>query len=159
MKSERRKESVIHDKADLPAGYVAMGTLASGSGSTPLYTYMQRAWERGEWGRSLFKCRGKRFIHKDDLDRLTAEFNAKQASEPSVSGEHKGDESFYGSKAGSLASIAFDLGRIEIVLERLALAVESIATQPRQTDGDFKALAEDQFNDFKREIINGTHYS
>lgn len=159
MKDSRRKESVIHDKADLPSGYVPMGTLASGSGSTPLYTYMQRAWERGEWSRSLFKCRGKRFIHQDDLNRLTAEFNAKQASEPSVSREDKGDESVYGSKAGSLASIAFDLGRIEVVLERLTLAVESIATQPQQTHGDFKALAEDEFNDLKREIINGTHYS
>lgn len=130
MGRKDRKESVVCDRDDLPAGYVPLGTLATDGGATPLYGYVQRAYERGEWTRSLFRCRGKRFIHKDDLERLTAEFNVRQASDTvDAVGDGNGAQN-YAAACKSLASIDTTLDEIYRVLERLTAAVESIATQP-----------------------------
>lgn len=131
MGRKERKESVICDKADLPAGYVPLGTLATDSGSTPLYGYVQRAYERGEWSRSLFRCKGKRFIHKDDLERLTTEFNARQGGDSCDSSGNDDGDSQYVAVCVSLASIDRTLNEMHRVLERLTVAVESIATQPK----------------------------
>ena len=136
MGRKERNESVICDKADLPAGYVPLGTLATDSGSTPLYGYVQRAYERGEWTRSLFRCRGKRFIHRDDLERLTAEFNSRQAAESVEPREEEGGTQEYQSACHSLTSIDKTLNEICRVMERLTTAVESIATQPKESDAE-----------------------
>lgn len=137
MNRNRRKESVIYDKADLPAGYVPLGTLATDTGSTPLYGYVQRAFERGDLMRSLFKCRGKRFIHQDDLDRLTAQFNARAASpqqdqcDSSTDGVASMSHGQCEAAVVALCEINNGIALMQATLERLTLAVESIATQPK----------------------------
>ena len=133
MKRKEPTVSVVHDKEHVPPGYVPLGTLATDSGSTPLYGYVQRAFERGEWARSLFKCRGKRFIHRDDLERLTAEFNARQTSDSVDVAKDDGgiDKRHAESACELLAYIGSTLVEVRCVMERLTAAVESIATQPK----------------------------
>lgn len=147
MKRKEPTVSVVHDKEHVPPGYVPLGTLATDSGSTPLYGYVQRAFERGEWARSLFKCRGKRFIHRDDLERLTAEFNARQTSDSvDVAKDDGGTAPHAESLCLSLADIGTTLVEIRCVLERLTNAVESITTQPNV-----------RFEDATEASWNGTH--
>ncbi len=135
MTRKKRRESEICDKADLPSGYVPLGTLATDGGATPLYGYVQRAYERGQWTRSLFRCRGKRFIHKDDLDRLTAEFNSKPAAcvqEPPREPAKENGKSSAQLEALLCALSALITNQTTMLhsFERIAYAVEKIAKHP-----------------------------
>jgi hypothetical protein len=131
-------DSVVYDMSHLPEGFVPMGTLTTSGGATPFYGYVDRAFHRGDLHHGRFRCGGRLFVHKDDVDRLRNEFDARTAepAKPSSGSKSKRHVNEYSSRqlesvCESLADIATSLAGVERLLDRLASAVENIATQPK----------------------------
>jgi hypothetical protein len=140
MGKKRPQESIIHDIKHLPAGFVPMGQLANESGATPLYGFIDRAFHRGELRQGRFKCRGKVFIHEDDLSLCKSAFESQRDADGSDASEEFSRENtapegqqfecMYG-YLDSLRLIEQRLLRIANAAESIATAVESIAAQPK----------------------------
>lgn len=115
-----------------------MGTLTTSGGATPFYGYVDRAFHRGDLHHGRFRCGGRLFVHKDDVERLRNQFDSR-STEPDetpsrVNSKRRSSQCSdrqLESACESLADIATSLAGIERLLERLASAAENIATQPK----------------------------
>ena len=133
MSKKEAVDSVIHDMAHLPAGFVPLGQICGESGASALYGYVDRKFRRGDLQHGRFKCRGKLFVHKDDLDRCREEFENRKP-EPKKrcdSSQQSATSQQLDAAITALVRIDNGISLMQATLDRLATAVESIATQPR----------------------------
>lgn len=154
------KTKVITDESQVPPGFRRIAALADSLSDQKRLSdaHTDGVIAAVKLMRSTDDRTGPVWVDAEAAARVLAPAEPVGKAKPASAGEVI-DKRHAESVCESLVSIDSTLDEIYRVLERLTTAVESIATQPRRTDGDFKALAEDEFNDLKREIINGTHYS
>jgi hypothetical protein len=133
----RRKESqgtyqegLVFSQDELPPGYEPIGPL--NDSNKPLHSFINRECRANRVRRYRIKNGttgyGRLFVHKDDIARLTKEWNEPEDRD---STEEPATNLQYHSVCESLADIAQSLAAVERLLGRLADAAESIATQPK----------------------------
>ena len=136
MAKQEPADSVIYDVAHLPPGFVPLGKLCNESGATPLYGYIDRVFKRGELTHGRFRCRGKLFIHEEDLKRCREDFENRSEKQPpqhNTRGKQCSNEQVEAAVI-ALCEINNGITLMHGLLERLACAVEAIATQPKKDD-------------------------
>ena len=148
-------QTVTSMKGTIPANYVPLSSYGCHKGNSDqkasaAYKLLYRAWCSGQLSGIKFMSnphdkRGQIFVCPTDAQRV---FDAAaKSAESSVVLKKKpaGDAASFDA-ALSMAEMRLTLDRIELILERLAVAVESMATQP-QTPHD-RLLATVESNGF-----------
>jgi hypothetical protein len=123
------------DEFTLPAGFVPLSDWdhrhRSGSdGHSAEYKALLLAADAGKIQAFKMGGSGRWYVHR----KAAAEFLASQLTEPQAATKSKAKQPSdlqYESVCESLADIASGLGHVVTLLERLATAVEAIATQPK----------------------------
>jgi hypothetical protein len=134
MAKKQPADSVIYDTDHLPPGFVPLGRFCGDSGATREYGYLDRAFQRGEFKHGRFKCRGKLYAHQDDIERCLSEIGERSACDSQKPMVAEMDAAL------SMAEMRLTLGRIELILERLAVAAETLATQPHEPAGSWRDM-------------------
>ena len=142
--SNKVTQSVTSRKSDVPSNYIPISSFGCHNSHTDTkaseeYKALYAAWcEERISGIKLMSNvhnkRGQIFVDPADADRVINEHlqpQPKRAKKPADAGI---DKSHAENVCRSLASIDTTLDEIYRVLERLTAAVESIATQPKDTE-------------------------
>jgi len=148
----RRKESqgtyeegLVFTQDELPPGYEPIGPL--NDSNKPLHSFINRECRANRIKRYRIKNGttgyGRLFVHKDDIARLTKEWVEPEDRD---STEEPATNLQYESAVIALCEINNGITLIQATLERLTLAVESMATQ-RKTAHD-RLLATVESNGF-----------
>ncbi len=132
------RDAMSKDEFTLPAGFVPLSDWdhrhRSGSdGHSAEYKALRLAADAGKIQAFKMGGSGRWYVNR----KAAAEFLASQLTEPQTAAKSKAKQPAdlqYESVCESLADIATSLAGIERLLERLATAVESIATQPRKDE-------------------------
>jgi hypothetical protein len=124
---QKYRESVVFEAAHIPPEYLPLGDLHDTE--TTLHRYLVKQCEAGNVRR--FRFGRLLYVHKDHIEQARTRYQCgdgvtHRAVEPT--------DLQYESTCESLADIASGMGYVVQLLERLATAVESIATQPRKDD-------------------------
>jgi hypothetical protein len=124
---QKYRESVVFEAAHIPPEYLPLGDLHDTE--TTLHRYLVKQCEAGNVRR--FRFGRLLYVHKDHIEQARTRYQSgdgatQRAGEPT--------DLQYQDVCESLADIATSLAGVERLLERLATAVESIATQPRKDD-------------------------
>lgn len=136
------------DARDIPHGWVRLASLGGGGGGrkqSRKYNIVHGAIGRGEiTGEEVIKIkmtpadpRGPIYVDPKAIERVVSQaalaheaaLNARRTTAKDVAGDRHAE-----SVCESLADIATTLAEIRSLLERVALAGESIATQPKSCD-------------------------
>ncbi|NBT36372.1 MAG: hypothetical protein EBT03_12705 [Betaproteobacteria bacterium] len=126
-------EGVLFDVSHVPPGYVDIAPLHRTEKA--LHNFTLRACRAGRVRRFRVKRSsddsiGFMFVHSEDMDRLREELQCKQVkSQKANACEHDFEE--YPSMCASLADVSASLGFLVALVERLVVAAESCATQPK----------------------------
>jgi hypothetical protein len=134
MRAHKFREGVVYERSEVPQDFLPLRTVEAEDPS--LRRHIASLCQRGEVRR--YRCGKRMFVHKDDIQSVRAKWHErKQATlalefTPKSCGEsNKGRDSAANLDAVlSIAEMRLTLGRIELILERLAVAAESLATQP-----------------------------
>lgn len=153
------KTKVITDESQVPAGFRRIAALADSLSDQKRLSdaHTDGVIAAVKLMRSTDDRTGPVWVDAEAAARVLAPPDAACKSKPATAADAI-DKRHAESVCESLASIDSTLDEICRVLERLATAIESIATQPRETGVEFKKLTDEEFDGLKREIINGTHY-
>lgn len=129
-------EGLLHSEADVPDGYVAIGDLHDAN--KPLHSFVLRACDKGCVRR--YRVRqgqrgyGKFFVHKDDLSRVTKEWESLPQNTPERECQPRVSDARIEGAVIALCEINNGISLMLVTLERLASAVESIANQRDVSD-------------------------
>jgi len=137
-------QRVTSDKKDIPSHYVQLSSYGCNSRSKPAtaeYQTLHHAWSaRKLSGWKLMSTpsdqRGPIFVDPVEAEQIIASIRVGQDS-PS---DDDSDDSSSFNAALSIAEMRLTLGRIELILERLAVAAESLATQPHEPAGSWRDM-------------------
>lgn len=136
-------QSVTSRRVDIPPDYIAISSFGCHKGNSDQkasveYKVLYRAWiDEQISGIKLMKSvhdkRGQIFVDPADADRVIAQ-NCQPKTKPKLSVTVGHPKEFDASTLAceSLACIDTTLDELCRVLERLATAVESVATQPKE---------------------------
>jgi hypothetical protein len=148
-------QTVTSNKDSIPAHYVALSSYGCHKGNTEQkasaeYKLLYRAWKNELLGGIKFMANphdkhGKIFVDPADADRVI-DSAAKPAPAISVLSPNLSGDSVSINAALSMAEMRLTLSRIESILERLAVAAESIATQPHEPAGSWRDMNGDVMN-------------
>ena len=124
---QKHRESVVFEAAHIPPEYLPLGDLHDTE--TTLHRYLVKQCEAGNVRR--FRFGRLLYVHKDHIEQARTRYQSgdgvtQRAGEPI--------DLQYESVCESLADIASGMGYVVQLLERLATAVERIATQPRKDE-------------------------
>jgi hypothetical protein len=122
-------EGLVFSQDELPPGYEPIGPL--NESNKPLHSFINRECRANRVRRYRIKNGttgyGRLFVHKDDIERLTKEWNEPEHGHSSgATRKNLHAESV----CESLADIAQSLAAVEQMLERLVDAAEEIASRP-----------------------------
>ena len=124
------EEGLVFSQDELPPGYEPIGPL--NDSNKPLHSFINRECRANRVRRYRIKNGttgyGRLFVHRDDILRMTKEWNER---EDCSSSDEPGGNQHVLSGCESLADIASWLGHVVTLLDRIADAAESIATQPK----------------------------
>ena len=124
---QKYRECVVLEAEHIPPEYLPLGDIHDTE--TTLHRYLVKQCEAGNVKR--FRLGRLLYVHKDHIEQArqryqTADGVDRRSAEPS--------DLQYESVCESLADIATSLAGVERLIERLATAVESIATQPKKDE-------------------------
>lgn len=146
MSKKTYAEGIVFDATHVPDGYVPQ---SNWSGNKRHHNALCKACESNRIRRIRFKRSaddriGRMFVHQEDADGVIRESDQRHSTKTAaktvvsvpdaVAATSRFDAE---SVCESLADIASSLSSVERLLERLATAVESIATQPKASQHDF----------------------
>ena len=142
---QRYRECVVTEAAHVPPEYLPLGDFHDTE--TTLHRYLVKQCENGSVKR--FRLGRLLYVHKDHIEEARQRYESRSDADARRKAQNaeasrryrkrlKEDTDIpsdlqYESVCESLADIAQSAAGIERLLERLTTAVESIATQPKQT--------------------------
>ena len=142
-------QTVTSMKGTIPAHYVPLSSYGCHKGNSDQkasseYKLLYRAWCSGQLSGIKFMSnphdkRGQIFVCPTDAQRLI-DAAAKSVESAMVFKKKPAGDAASFDAALSMAEMRLTLGRIELILERLAVAAESLATQPHEPAGSWRDM-------------------